>query len=971
MFDPDPLPRLFSVPPGADFPLALAIGLRDRLAGASPEAMARVEVLVNTARMQARVREAFLLLGPGFLPRIRLITDLAPSSPTLRVRLELAQMIRQLLRAQPDLAPQAAVFALAESLFDLLDEIHAEGVSSDRLERLDVSQHSQHWERSLRFLRLVNGFSGSELGAQAQLAKAVAGLAEAWRDDPPRHPVIVAGSTGSRGPTAALMRLVARLPQGALVLPGFDHDLPESLFDGMNDPLLHEDHPQFRFARLLRDLGLGASAVRSWTAQAAPDPARNAVFSLALRPAPVTDQWITEGPSLGDLVKATQAVTLIEANDARSEAQAIALCLRQALFDGRKAALITPDRTLARRVTAILDGWSLRPDDSAGRPLGLTAPGRLCRQTAQFLADGPTALALIEILKNPLVQNGPGRGAHLRHLRDLELHLRAKAISYPDERQLSAWIGTNAERDVWVTALRPLFLVPPRDMEQLSLPQRLSQHRALLEALATSPGGEGSGSLWQEPAGEATRALLDGLAEAAESAGAMTSREYQALLDTLFASLQVREAGSVQPDLMILGTLEARAQGAELVVLGGLNDGVWPPVPAPDPWFNRKMRLDLGLTVPERQIGLSAHDFQQAAGAPEIVLSRARRDSDAETIPSRWLNRFINLVGGLAEQSGPQALSRMRQRGARWLGMAAAIDADLSEVPLECAQRNPRPAPAPPAKARLRDLSVTRVETLIRDPYAVYAEKILRLRPLEPLSPLADPRLRGTALHRIPDLYLQQFKPGDAGSVPAFLAIAETVLAEECPWPWVRKHWLARLDRVARPFVEWNREQPGQPVLTEKRGAMVLPEIDFLLTGQPDRIDRDAQGRLWIYDYKTGALPSAKQTRHFNKQLPLLAIMAGEDAFGLGPAEVAEASFVGLGSNFEVRKADVSPPALAEHRAALVRLLARYQDPRQGFTAQRAVDLDRRRQDYDALSRRGEWQPGDPATTIPVGGADE
>ena len=970
MFDPAPGPRVFALPPGADFPALLARGLRARLAGHPPEAIARVEVLVNTARMQARLREALIAQGPGFLPRIRLIADLAGDSENpLPARLELAQLIRGLLRSDPGLGPLTAAFPLAESLFRLLDEMQGEGVSIDRLDSLDVSQHSQHWDRSLRFIRLIARVLGPEAGTQARLAAAVHRLAGEWALAAPQTPVIVAGSTGSRGPTAALMRLVARLPQGALVLPGFDFDMPHTLFEALDQPLLHEDHPQFRFARLLQSLSLTPGSVRRWVDDPPPDPARNALMSLALRPAPVTDQWLRDGPGLGDLRKATARLSLIEAPDSRTEALAIAMCLRQAAVEGKKAALITPDRTLARRVTAALDRWMLRPDDSAGRPLDLSAPGRFLRQVAAMMARPIRSEDLVALLKHPLAASDTDRGEHLRHLRDLELHCRDKAIPFADPQRLLAWAERREDRKLWADWLVGGLHTSQETGEQ-PFAHWVRVHRDLAEYWARGPGGQGSGALWHEAAGEGTLALIQRLSDTAEAGGLVTALDYLAVLETLLAAGQVRETGSAHPSVMIWGTLEARAQGADLVILGGLNEGLWPAAPAPDPWFNRRMRLDAGLLLPERQIGLSAHDFQQAIAAPEVLLSRALRDAEAQTVPSRWLNRLVNLVAGLPEQSGGIALDDMRARGRVWLEQARQHEADLSAVPSACARRNPRPAPAPPASARLHELSVTRIETLVRDPYAIYAERVLNLRALRPLAPEADARLRGTALHRIPEAYVQQHPPGKPGSVAAFLAIAETILADECAWPAVRAHWLARLERVAAGFVDWNSRLDGDLVISEQRGAVSLGAPPFRLTGQPDRIDRDPQGRLRLYDYKTGTLPSDKQIKHFNKQLVLLSIMASEGAFGLGPSEVSEAAFVGLGSRFDQRFVDVDPAELSRHRAEFLALIAQYRRPEQGFTALRAVELERHHGDFDALARRGEWAPGDPIVTIAVGDHD-
>jgi ATP-dependent helicase/nuclease subunit B len=970
-------PRVFAEAPGADFPTALARGLHARLQGQPPEAIARVEVMVNTGRLQSRLRAALMEAGPGFLPRIRLIAALddgetdAPRA-ALRRRLELAQLIRGLLEADPSLGPRHAAFALADSLARLLDEMQAEGVPLSALDRLDVSQHSQHWERSLRFIRLVAQYLDPTALRDRQGAQraAIEAMVTGWQERPPAHPVIVAGSTGSRGMTALLMRAVARLPQGALILPGFDFDMPEALWGALDDPLLSEDHPQYRFAALLRALDMSAREVALWSGGTAPDPARNRAISLALRPAPVTDRWRTEGPGLGDLMPTFARATLIEAPDPRGEALAIALILREAAAKGRSACLITPDRLLARQVTAALDRWQLRPDDSAGRPLALSAPGRFLRQTAAFLRHPPDARALVAALKNPIAHSAAERGPHLRHLRDLELWLRREGLPFPNAQDLSKWSEKAESRRAWLAWLGPA--IDAAGTDALPLSDWTARHLALAEKLATGSSGSGTGELWQAEAGRRAWALMDDLTTAAPAGGMVTAADYLSLLEGLFAGQSVRESAAAHPDIQILGTLEARVQGAELVILGGLNEGIWPQPPAPDPWFNRRMRLDAGLLLPERQVGLSAHDFQQAAGATEVVFTRAKRDAEAETVPSRWLNRLQNLIAGLPAQKGPATLAAMQARGNAWLDLAARFDGDLRGVPEEARYRHPRPAPAPPVAARPRELSVTVIKDLIRDPYTIYAREILRLRPLDALAALPDARLRGIVLHKLLDRFTRAHQPGRPVEPAALLSLADAMLAEHVPWPAARALWRARLARVAGAFTDWHAGLTGTPVLLEKKGTLDLSDPPFRLVGRPDRIDRLPDGALAIYDYKTGKPPTKAQQVSFDKQLILLSIMAEEGAFPhLDPAPVEGAAFVALGSKFEVSAGDASPGALTDHRLRLRRLLHRYLLPDQGFTARRAAKNDADRSDYDQLSRRGEWQVTDAEATIRVGDHDE
>ena len=985
MFEPAALPRLFALPPGADFAAELVAGLVDRMAGQPPEALARVELYLNTARMQRAVRAAFDARGARLLPRLRLVTDLGrdplaglPAAvPPLRRRLELAQLVARLTRAQPDFAPGTAVYDLADSLADLMDEMQGEGVTPAALEALDTGDHAAHWQRSLAFIRIVSRyFDGSEApDPEARQRRVVEALAARWQAAPPAHPVIVAGSTGSRGATALFLQAVARLPQGAVVLPGLDRAMPAAAWDSLEaGEVPAEDHPQYRFLALARALGLEPGQIADWTAATPPCPTRNRLVSLALRPAPVTDQWLTEGAALGELGAATAAVTLIEAPDPRAEALAVALRLRQAAEAGQSAALVTPDRMLTRRVAAALDRWGIVADDSAGLPLLLSAPGRFLRHVAALFGRPLTVEALLILLKHPLTATGAGtRGDHLRFTRELELQLRRHGPAFPDAAALAAWAAKGPEdgRAAWAQWLGDSLSGRAEGADR-PLSAWTETHLALAEALAAGPGGTPEASeLWQAEAGRSARRIFDELCREAGHGGAFAAHDYADLVAALLDAGSVRQPEGAHPGIRILGTLEARAGGADLVILGGLTDGGWPELPPPDPWLSRRMRLDAGLLLPERRVGLAAHDFQQAIAAPEVVLSRALRDAEAETVASRWLNRLTNLMGGLPAQGGPAALAAMRARGAALVATALQLEEPAAPLP-----RAPRPAPCPPVAHRPRELPVTGIRTLIRDPYAVYARRILRLSPLDPILATPDARLRGQAIHRIVERFVRERPEGEApGAARTRLAAtAEAVLTEEIAWPSARRLWLARLMRVADAFLaaEVTRAARGRPVVIEKKGSVTLQNPVFTLTATPDRIDLLADGLVHLYDYKTGEPPSQEKQKHFEKQLLLEAAMAERGGFAeLGPRRVEGVTYIGLGASAKEVVTLIEGEILTETWAGLGRLLARYLTRAQGFAARRAMFESRDISDYDHLSRYGEWGLGDASIPERVGPEEE
>jgi double-strand break repair protein AddB len=888
----------------------------------------------------------------------------------LRRRLELIELVSALLKTNTTLAPQASRYDLADSLASLIDEMHGEGVSAETVAGLDVEKHSAYWEKSQKFLTIAQNYlsqSETQPDSEARQRQLVTAIIQHWEKSPPQNPIILAGSTGSRGTTALLMEAVAKLPQGAVILPGFDFDMPTAVWAALDKAMLSEDHPQYRFHRLMQSLDLPRQAITPWVDNAPYAPARNKLISLSLRPAPVTHAWLSEGPDLGDLPQATQDLTLLQAPSPRAEALTIAMRMRHAVEKGQKIALITPDRMLTRQVSAALDRWDILPDDSAGMPLHLSPPGRFLRHVMGVMKQRLDAESLLTLLKHPLTHSDSARNDHQLNTQRLEMQIRKDGLPYPDAEGL-ARIGERALQNIkegedfssWLAWVIRNFSAQPETGPR-PLAEWVSIHLDRATTLAKGRNEAQSGALWDMKAGREALKVMETLSENAGLGGEMTASEYADLCGALLAAGEVRDRDAPHPDVMIWGTLEARVQGADVIILGGLNDGTWPEAPKPDPWLNRQMRADAGLLLPERRIGLSAHDYQQAIAAKEVWLTRAIRSEEAETIPSRWLNRLGNLMGGLPDQQGPQAWDAMIARGDEWLDQLRALE---EVTPVDLAKR---PSPRPPVAARPRGLSVTEIKKLIRDPYAIYAKHVLGLKPLNPLVQSPDAPTRGIIVHEIMERFVKSLKDKpDLLTKPHLLEITRDVLAEEVPWPAAQAMWFARIARVADWFIaaEEQRQASAEPVAFEKgaQGKIRFDDLAFELRGFADRIDRNARGEALIYDYKTGTPPSMKEQQQFDKQLILEAAMVAEGGFKeVGPADVAGATFIGLGSTPVEMPAplDENPPEKVLED--LHSLIAAYLTQTQGFTARRMVARDSFEGDYDQLARFGEWDGTDTA----------
>ena len=984
MFESSEKPRVFGLPPGCDFAKELVAGILDRSAGMPPEALARAEIFLNTRANERRVRDEFVSRGPLLLPRMRLVAQLAddrsfpdirgPASK-LRRRLELAQAVGVLLEGDERFGSRGAAFDLAGSLTSLMDEMNGEGVSPEALHGLDVSAHSAHWQRSLEFINLIERHWGADAipDAEARRRKVAERLAEAWAASPPTDPVIVAGSTGSRGATRLLMKAVARLPQGAVILPCFDFDLPRDAWDDLQESKSGENHPQYRMKQVLQELDLDPSDVAVWRDAEVACPARNRMVSLALRPAPVTDQWMQEGPALEGISDGTAGVSLIEAPTPQLEAAAIAMRLRKAAEDGQSIALVTPDRLLVRQVKASLERWSLVPYDGSGEAIGHTSAGRFLRIVARLRWESLTPGALIALLSHPVASSGKGRGRHLRWTRRLDQALRrdgtgADILEFIRKlgrredapKKFSAWTG-------WVADM--MERLPSRETEDLG--DHIRHHVAVAEAFSSGVGGKRPGRLWKEAEGRAAKEMLNELKEESAAGGRMDAATYARMFESLAAAEDgVREPYAAHPGIMVLSTIDARMRNPDIAVIGGLNEGTWPRHAPPDPWLNRTMRRDAGLLSPERRIGLTAHDFQQAVAAREVCLTRSMHDGEAPTLPSRWLSRISGLLGGLGE-TGTAALADMRARGRHWLGIAEAPDAPQSVV-----EPALRPCPAPPTEERPRTLSVTEISTLVTDPYAIYAKHVLRLWPMRRLNRAADAIERGVATHLVMEEFVGLSMADEEPDIEELAGIAERVFGG-CGVPdHIGRLWLENFRSGAEQLMrdEKFRLKRGTPILLERKGEVTVPELDFTLIGKADRIDRDESGRFYVYDYKTGAPPSKKQVRYWDKQMPLQAAMLERSAFGVDVGgKASEAYYVRVGRMpaeqpvfaWLTDEGDDPDPVETTWRRFLV-LMSHYRDPEFGYVSRRFRARNTYGGDYDHLARFGEWNESERPEVVAV-----
>ena len=961
---------IFGISPGVNFPRELANGILSRFASSEPEVLANLQVIVNSTRMRHRLTEELIELGAMLHPRILTLAEVSQLIPnsykpnpsfSLVHKFELMALVQKLVEAQPDIAAQSSIYALTKSLSDLIDEMQGESVPVEKILNLDISDLSGHWKRSQLFLNIIKKYlenRQTDPDKEAWLRNIILSLKSFWAENPPKNPILIAGSSGSRATTRQLIQAIIKLPNGAVVLPGFDFTLPSELWGQKEHIGVPEDHPQYRNLKTFFALGLPQEKLKKWYLKETSNIPLQNLIGLSLRPAPVTDCWLSEGPKLGDVSEITKKMALVEADSIRDESLAIAFRMVSAIKEEKSLILVSPNRKLTRMVSAYLSTWDIVPDDSAGVPLQLTPSGRFLRLVISLFTGPVTATKFFALLKHPLTHSCEDfRTDHLEFVQSLELFFRTADVSIFSTENISIWLkeAKNPYAAKWANWICDI-LNKCKFQGSPNFEKILDKHIGIANALASGPGqneNNNSGGLWKQNNGRHCLKIIEKIKEASPTASSITASRYADVFNSILAEEHVPEINPTHPNLMIWGTLEARAHNAEVLILAGMNEGSWPAPAVIDPWLNRKMRKEAGLLSPERRIGLSAHDYQQSVCSPNVLITRSTKDNEAETVPSRWLNRLLNLLGGLSENSGPKAVEEMRGRGTKWLDWAN----ETKEVSLKKPAK--RPSPKPPKDTRPKRLSVTEIKTLIRDPYAIYAKHILKLKPLRPLHESADPLLRGIIIHKIFEQFVENWQQdfSELDQKNLLLDLTRKQLAEKVASPTAQLFWFSRVEKIADWFVseEENRRNLCKPIALEKKGKIVIPSLGFDLTAQVDRVDINQNGEAVIYDYKTGAVPNKNVQLHFDKQLFLLSLIVENGGFSdIAPLSVANASFIDL-SNKKAVLAPFDQESLETHRRKFHLLIERYLNPDQGFTARRAMFRIEDNSDYDGISRFGEW----------------
>ena len=926
IFTNDNNPNVYSIEPNQKFLKELAIGIINEISANNSKSgfeLSDAVILLPTKRAARELAHQFLIAREEeatILPRIRTLGDIDPDDINLQ-ELDgintpaISSTARQFLLSKFIAArnnalsennqgswgnDSVAVLGAADSLADLLESAEL-GASPDNpvdWSKLDTlvedSEFAKHWELSTKFLEIVtkaypeylkqSGLIDPALRRRLAIEK----LTADWKVNPPDYPVIIAGSTGAVQSTRGLMHVVSRLEKGAVILPGLDKQMGSAWLNIASD----HGHPQRAMHDTISYIGIRREEVKTWSFTAAPSDyllARRTLLNTALIPREATADWRKIIDTIGKetIENGLNGLSLIEAETEDEEAGAIALEMRETLeHSGQTCVLVTPSADIARRVSAKMQKWGIKLDISSGVGINETKLGVFIKLVAEFTQDYGNPIIIASLLSHPHCHFGFGAWDKKLNATSLELELLrgprrkeelSELLNLAQNMEDAQWKNPKVNKDRTIKLLENILEVSRKieDLKQELNPQNLSDVAKFLlgacELVAANNDTDG-GFIYKGEAGKAAAAFFSDLIENGEG---FIPKDLPRNLDdgikviiSLLKNVVVRPRGT-NPNLSIIGPLEARLLSFDKTILAGLDEGVWPKPPDNDPFLSRPMREKLGLQSRDLRLGLSAHDFAQFATAPKVIITRAARRSGSPAVPSRWIWRLKTLINGAL---GVEIGEKILKDGSNALELFRALE------PQKQAAINIEPRPTPPLDARPKRYSATQIETWIRDPYKLYIQQILKLRDLEPIGGEISAKERGSAIHaalEILPLWSDDF-PDDP--FQALMDIMKQELIAVGYYGDELSDELASLEPTATLIADRAIEDNANNIKNyAEKWANYSLETDagaVEVFAKIDRIDIDKENNYEIWDYKTGKPPTDKQIASLiSPQLPVTAFI--------------------------------------------------------------------------------------------------
>jgi len=891
----------------------------------NPFDLAKVKVILPTRRACQTLKESFLMQScesATLLPQMIALYDMddfATDLPEAISDWERLFLLTRLCQAKPNLKETPKAFQVALSLAELLDLSYQYQVDFSHLSDLVTGENfAQHWQETIEFLDIIHTAwpqilkEKNLIDRQDKLQRIILEKAKSIQNSDDY--VIIAGLTADLPSVAELMKKIKI--KGDIFLDGVDKNY--ILSD--NNP--EENHPQYLIVKTLKKLEISPNEVVFKTKPTDTEEFIEQSFRSDIWQKSTIEQ------------KCLDNIKYIMANTAEQEALTIALLLRQSLQTKDKtASFVTTDRTLARRVIAQMKRWQIHLDDSAGIPFKHTPTGSFLLQILNLAENFEDKTQMLALFKHPLFANAQEPTKMRMDIKNAEKNARREHTDF-------SFQFSDKAKDFF-----DLF----KTDQLVNTKELLIKHLSLAEEFAQTDNQSGGEILWQSPFGKQLYQMLQDILKDIEILPTISTHQYANFFNTLIAFQQARQPYGYHQRLKVLGPIEARFTHTDLCIIGGLNEQVFPPLADTGPWLNRPMRKQLGLPNAEARITTLAHDFMHVMGAKEIILTRSVKNGGAPTVPSRFLQR-LQMTAQINDLQIPTFVAHL---------------ADLVDTPDE-KQAIVRPCPCPKAETRPTKLSVTNVELLKRNPYAIYAKYILSLYPLDDWDKPAKGAQYGQALHEtmaeLINLSAKDFNEKEALTIFRQALKKNLLPKSDCIF------YESQFKSCVLPFVLKQQEELKKqriPSYTEIKGecSFNINNKPFTLTARVDRIDLSDQNTAKVIDYKTGSPPAFSEVvKGISPQLTLEAWMILQNAFpNIKADKIEDMEYWHMSKNpcikgYQKSKNKIDLDVLLNKtELGLKKMLKTYADGKTPYEVEPIASIAPKYDNYALLSRKKEW----------------
>ncbi len=874
-------------------------------------------ILLPTRRACRHLKEIFLLLSenkatliPTILPlgdidengfafldydTINLDENLPKPITTIERNLILSKLVKQKMS---DISEEQA-YSLAVDLAHLMDTVEMEELSFDNLKNIVPDKYSKHWQETLEFLKIITENYPLILKEQNLLnpvdykVKLIKQQINLWKSFPPKGRIFAAGSTGSLVPISYMLKYIASIDNGYLILPGLDKNISDSDFDFLTSdyPNSNQNHPQYGLLKLIKGLNLKINEVPNLPLYKKDydvvDVDREKLSSCIMISSDMNSNW----QNLSFKENVLENVTEIELQNEADEVFAISSLLRKSIEENKKALLITPDRKIAKSVASKLKSWNIIVDDSAGIPASDTITGNYIILILKMIYDNFSPYSLLAVLKHKYTHLGYNKNELNNIINSLENNVLCGKFGIDNLDRMLSYEQCPIDVEILLNKIKALcseYISLMSDIDKYSIYDLFIKHLKLVENFVSGPNIDFNEILWSSDIHiELSKELKSFIAALKEiknkeysiSIDEMTASAYFIFISNYLLSLNLRITNGIHPNIAIMNSIEARLIDADLYIMAGLNEDTFPAVISDDPWMNRPMKAEFKLPLPERKIGLSSHDFVEFFCKKNVVMTHSQKVKGVNTITSRWLTKLSAIVE-IAKIKWDNSLS---QEVLYWIK-----NFETKVIGNRCKQ----PSPCPPIEARPKELSATWIEKWYRDPYIIFANKILGLEKIKDINPTIGGAEFGDIIHNA----VQKFKECNFSTEEELLNL---MVKESLSIMSINQNdfWLQRFKSIAKSFIQFEKKYKNDVKLSilENEGKYKISD-NFTIKAKADRIDVLNNNTCAVYDYKTGTIPYKKSVlTGYSPQLLIEALIIENGGYvSIGSKKVSKIAYLAL-----------------------------------------------------------------------------